>query len=81
MSRRDADEVAGGRVHDPLRLRGRAARVEEVEEVLRVHRLAGTRGRILVLGRDEVVPPLVPPFLHRHVIPRAPENDRLLHAR
>src|ERR687892_606034 len=34
VRRRDPDEVAGGRVRDPLRLRGRSARVQEIEEVL-----------------------------------------------
>ena len=46
VRRRDADEVAGGRVRDALRLRGRAARVQQVEKVLRVHRLARARRRI-----------------------------------
>ena len=53
VRRRDAGEVAAGRVHDPLRLRGRAARVQEVEEVLRVHRLARARRRVVALSLDE----------------------------
>ena len=40
---RDADEVAARRVRDPLRLGGRARGVEQVEEVLGVHRLARAR--------------------------------------
>ena len=40
MRRRDADEVAGRRVGDSLRLRSRPARVEQIEEVFRVERFA-----------------------------------------
>ena len=40
VRRRDADQVAAGRVDDALWLCGGPARVEQVEEVLRVHRLA-----------------------------------------
>ena len=81
VRRRGADEVAARRVDDPLRLRGRPARVEQVEEILGIHRLARARRRVVALVRDELVPPLVPAALHRHVVARAAEDDRLLHGR
>ena len=40
----DLGEIATGRVHDALGPRGGAARVEEVEEVLGVHRLGRALG-------------------------------------
>ena len=58
VGERDLGEVAAGRVHDALGLGRRAARVEEVEEVLGVHRLGRALGR---LRRDDVVPPHVAP--------------------
>ena len=77
----DTDEVAGGRVRDALRLRGRPARVQEVQQVLRVHRLAGARGGIRRLPLDEVVPGDVPTGRHRHVAARALADDDAAHAR
>ncbi len=55
VRRRDADEVARGRVDDSLRLRGRAGRVHQEEEVLRVHRL--TRARRRIVGHCQLVEP------------------------
>ena len=75
----DAGEVAAGRVDDPLRLRGRAARVEEVEEVLRVHRLARARRRVVALALGELVRPDVAAFPHLHVRADAAPDDRRLH--
>ena len=40
VRRGDTAQVTGGRVHDPLRLRGGAARVHQEQQVLAVHRLA-----------------------------------------
>ena len=70
---RDADEVAACRMRDPLRLRGRARRVHQEEQILRVHRLAGTRRR--VVGDVEVVQPAVAPVLHRNVVARPPYDE------
>ena len=80
VRRRRADEVAGRRVDDPLRLRGRAARVHEEEQVLAVHRLARTRLGIVRGVALEVVPPVVTALLHRHVAAGAAEDDAALHA-
>src|SRR2546430_2492840 len=56
MRRRDAGEIAAGRVDDAFGLAGRARGVEEVEHVLGVHRL----GLDVAVGAlDEVVPPHV----------------------
>jgi hypothetical protein len=81
VRRRDADEVPGGRVRDPLRLRGRTARVQEVEEVLGVHRLAGTGRRVGGLTLDEVRPRQVASLHHRDVRARALADDDIPHAR
>ena len=81
VGRRGADEVARGRVGDPLRLRGGAARVEEVEQVLRVHRLARARLRVGALALDELVPPEIAALLERHVAAGAPQHDRVADAR
>jgi hypothetical protein len=81
VGRRGADEVAGGRVDDPLRLRGRAARVEEVEEVLGVHRLARAGLGGLVHAVDELVPPDVALRIEPDVAAGAAEDDGPLHGR
>ena len=81
VRRRDAGEVAAGRVDDPLRLRGRAARVEEVEEILRVHRLARARGGVVALALDEVLRPDVAAVLHLDVVADAAPDHRRPHAR
>jgi len=75
---RDLGEVPAGRVHDALGLRGRPARVEEVEEVLGVHRLGRAVRR---LRRDDVVPPDVATVLHRDVVLRAPQHEAALDRR
>ena len=77
VRRRDADEVAAGRVDDALRLRGRARRVEQVEQILGVHRLRRARR---VVGR-RLVPPDVAALGHRHVVAGAAEDEHLLHGR
>ena len=56
-----AGEVAAGGVHDPLRLPGRARRVEDVEHVLGVHRLWRADVRRVL---HQLVVPVVPPGLH-----------------
>ena len=55
-------EVAAGGVQDALRLRRRAARVEDVERVLGVERLGRA---LLVGGLEHGVPPEVAALLHR----------------
>ncbi len=56
----NARQVAAGGVEDPLRLAGRARGVEDVERVLRVHRLVWAVGLGVV---HQAVPPVVPPSL------------------
>ncbi len=73
VRRRRADEVAGGRVDDPLRLRGRAARVHEEQQILAVHRLARA---VVAHVRDELLPAVVATVPHRHVAAGAAEDDR-----
>ncbi len=74
---RRADQIARGRVSDALRLRGRPARVQEVEKVFRVHRLAGTRGGVRGLALDELGPAEVASFGHRHLGARPLTDDDL----
>ena len=81
VRRRGADEVAARCVNDPLRLRGRAARVEQVEQVLRVHRLARTCGRLAELAVCELVQPDVPALHHRGAFARTAVNDRVPYRR
>ena len=75
VRRRDADEIAPRRVRDPFRLRRRAGRVHQEEQVLGVHRLRRAGGR--VVGDVEVVQPVVAPFLHRHVVAGAADDEAL----
>ena len=75
VRRGDADEIAAGRVRDPLRLRGRAGRVHEEEQVLGVHRLGRTGGG--VVGDVEVVQPVVAALLHGDVVAGAADDERL----
>ncbi len=85
MGGRHPAQVAGGGVHDPLRLGGGARGVEQVEEVLGVHRLRFRRRRLVA---DRLVPPhvaLVEPghlllrALHDHAVPdRGGPRDRLV---
>ncbi len=64
MGERHLGEVPTGGVHDPLRLRRGARGVEDVEQLLGVHRFGRT-----VIGRigHEVVPPVVPALDHHGV--------------
>ena len=59
-----ADQVAGGRVDDALRLARRAGRVEDVEHVLGVHRLGLDALASGVL--HQLVVPVVAALLHVH---------------
>ena len=69
---RDLREVAAGGVQDALRLRRRAARVEDEQRVLGVQRL----GRALVGGGlHDRVPPEVAALLHRAVGARVLHDD------
>jgi hypothetical protein len=68
-----ADEVAGGRVNDALRLGGRAGRVHEEQEVLRVHRLGRAAGGVVV--ELEVVQPDVAPLLPRDLVAGAADDE------
>ena len=54
-------------------------RVQQIEQILRVHRLAWTRRRVFALLGDELVPPGIAPGLHRDVVARPAQHDRLLH--
>ena len=80
VRRGDAREVAARRVDDPLRLRGGAARVEQVEEILRVHRLARARGGVVALLLDELLRPDVAAVHHLHLVAEAAPDDRRPHA-
>ena len=75
---RRADHVAGGGVDDPLRLGGGAARVEQVEQVLRIHRLAGARLGVVAHAVEHVVCPDVAALLHVDLSTRAFDHDACL---
>ena len=64
MRERCAEQIAGTRVHDPLRLRRGAARVEQEEELFGGHRIGGAVGQ---LRRNEILPPVVSASLHRRL--------------
>src|SRR4028119_90328 len=71
-------KVAAYGVQDALGRARRARRVEHEERVLGVHLL----GLALVARiAYEIVPVLVAPVFHRHVVARAPHHDHVLHAR
>src|SRR4051812_47116905 len=71
----DVRQVAPGGVQDPLRLGGRARRVEDVERVLGVQRL----GRAFLVGRlHDLVVPDVAAVLHRRVVVGVADDDDLL---
>ena len=55
------EQVARTRVHDPFRLRRRAARVEQEEELLCRHRIGGARCNLRI---NEVAPPVVAAGVH-----------------
>ena len=77
VRRRDAHEVPRCRMRDPFRLRGRARGVEQVEQILGVHRL----GRARRLVDSELVPPVVAAGGHRHVVAGPLQDDDVLHGR
>src|SRR5256886_17021240 len=72
----DPREVAAGRVDDALGLARGPGRIEEVEQVLGVHRLGPAASRHAL---DEVVPPDAAPALHLARLPGALANDDPLH--
>ena len=73
-----AQQVAAGRVHDPLRLPGRPRGVEDEERMLgRQARRGALRGDPLHL----LVPPDVPPRLHLHGVVGAAHDQAALHRR
>ena len=66
-------------MHDALRLAGAAAGVEDIEQILAVHRLARNVG---ILGdiRQQVVPGDIATGLHRHLFPRPLDDDHFFNA-
>ena len=78
VRRGDLGQVPAGRVRDPLRLARRAAGVQEIQDVLRVHVLGRALGRLI---RDQVVVPDVPALGERVVVAAAPQGDDVLDAR
>ena len=74
-----AQEIARGRVHDALGLRGRPRRVEQVEHVLSRQRDRRAVGR---LALDDVVPPDIAALGHRHGrrVPEAAHDEDMLDA-
>ncbi len=78
VGERHLREVAARRVHDPLRL-GRGARgVEQVQQLLGVHRLGRAVG---VGGGHQVVPPVVPALDHGRVGVAPVHDDHVLDRR
>ena len=73
VGRCDADEIAAGRVRDPLWLRRRSGRVHEEQQILTVHRLA--RAGRKVVGDVELVVPVVTPLRHFDGVSRATHHD------
>jgi hypothetical protein len=78
VRRGDLGQVPAGRVRDPLRLPGRAARVEEVQDVLGVHLL---RRALRGLITDQIVVPDVPARRERVLVLASSERDHVLDAR
>ena len=72
---RDADEIAGGGVDDAFGFGGRAARVEQVQQILRVHGFAGAVFRVVVDFLQNFVSPDVPALGKRHVASGAPHDQ------
>ena len=78
VGERDLREVAAGRVHDALRLRGRARRVQQVQQVFAVHVL----GRTLRICRgDQVGVPMVATVDHVDRLIDALDDDHVLDRR
>jgi hypothetical protein len=71
----DLGEVAAGGVHDALGLAGGARGVEQVEQVLAVHRLARAVGLLAVHG---LVPPQVAALIHLDVVLAALDDQHVL---
>ena len=69
--------VAAGRVHDALRLAGRAARVENEERVLGIERLGGAD---VAGSAHQVVPPVIAPAAHVDGVAGALHHHDRLHA-
>ena len=72
---RHVREVTTGRVHDALGLAGGARGVQQVEQVLAVHRLGGPLGR---RGLHDVVPPQVAALGPVDVLAGAAHDDDVL---
>src|SRR5690606_14729344 len=72
------EEIAAGRVQYAFGFTGRAGGVEDVERVFRVQLFGRALVRVQV---DEVVPPDVAAFLHRHFVLRAANDEHLLNRR
>ncbi len=71
----DPGHVSTGGVHDALRLSGRPGRVQDVQDVLRIHLLGGAFG---LLAGDQVVVPDVPPLDERVIAARSPHGHHVL---
>ena len=78
VGRGDLGQVAAGRVHDPLGLAGRAARVEQVEQIFRFHVLRLARRRLF---SDEIVVPVVATLGERMLVPASAHGDHVLDRR
>ena len=78
VGRGDLGHVPTGRVDDPLGLPGRAARVEEVEQILGLHVLRLAGGRLL---GDQLVVPVVATFGERVLVPASSHGDHVLDRR
>ncbi len=80
-----AHHVAAVGVQDRLGLAGRAGGVEHEQRVLGVHHLGvaavPAAGRARHRQPHQLVPPVVPPLLHRHLMAGALEDDHVLHGR
>ena len=74
---RHADEVPGGRVDDALRPRRGARGVQQEEQILGIHRLAGAGRRVVRLALGELVPPAVAPGEHVDLATGASKHDGL----
>jgi hypothetical protein len=70
----DVDQIAAGRMQNPLRLAGRARSVEDEEGILRLHRLGRTVGAHL---HKFVVQPNIPAGRPRHLIAGAAHDQHL----
>jgi hypothetical protein len=75
---RGLGEVATAGVHDALGLAGRAAGVQQEQQLLAVHRLGRA---IAVSGCDQVVVPVVAAVDHLDLVAAATDHDDVLDGR